>query len=70
MKIETIKKKMKNWHDFYGGDLLGVSEIDKCETKEELREILDKHIRHMEMMLCDAISNAENFRKDIGLHLT
>ncbi len=67
MDINKIKEKMKKYRDFYGGDLLEVSEIDKCETKEELNKILENHRAHMEDMLSDAHSHLDNFKRKLGL---
>lgn len=60
---------MKAFRDFYGGDLLGYGDIDKAKTKKELAQIIDDHEAHMEMMLCDAISHIERFKKEVKLHL-
>jgi len=68
MHLEEIKAEMKTFRDFYGGDLLDVSEIDSCTTKEELRQIIVKHESHMEMMLADALSHIEKFKKKVGLN--
>jgi hypothetical protein len=65
MTIKQIKKKMKEYRDFYGGDLLNVGDIDVCKTKGELLAIVNKHKRYMEMMLIDALTHIENFEKEI-----
>jgi len=57
MEIKEIKEKMKFYKDFYGGDLLGIDEIDDCKTKFALEQILSKHEKHMEMMLSDAMNH-------------
>jgi hypothetical protein len=67
MTIKQIKKQMKDYRDFYGGELLNVSDIDSATTKKELAGIIETHRRHMEMMLCDAHSSLDEFKKKLGL---
>jgi len=67
LSIEKIKLEMKLFTDFHGGDLLGVDRIDECSTKEELAKIIDEHSNHLEMMLSDAKSQLDNFKKRMGL---
>lgn len=69
MEISEIKQEMKRFRDFYGGDILDIDAIDSCETKKELAYLLYRHELHMEMMLCDAISHLEQFRKRVSLGL-
>jgi len=68
MKIEQIKKIMLEYRDFYGGDLLGVSEVEGATTKQELIDIIDRHEAHMESMLSDANSHLNSLRRKTGLH--
>ena len=67
MKIAKIKTEMKAFRDFYGGDLLGVSDIGKAKTKKELAEILIVHERYMEDMLLDAKNHIDTFKEKLGL---
>lgn len=67
MKIEEIKKRMKEYTDFYNGDILEVDKIDKATTKKELREILENHRRLMENMLADANQHLNEFMTDLDL---
>lgn len=69
MQIEMIKQKMLKYRDFYGGDLLNVSDIKNAKTKQELAEIIEKHRTHMEDMLCDAHSHLDHFKTRIGLSI-
>lgn len=34
MKLSEIKQEMLEFRDFYGGDLLGMGEIQKAKTKK------------------------------------
>lgn len=58
---------MLAFEDFYGGDLLGVSEVESAKTKEELEKIIDDHRNHMEDMLSDAHSHLDTFKRRLGL---
>ncbi|MDQ7798512.1 MAG: hypothetical protein RDU76_06175 [Candidatus Edwardsbacteria bacterium] len=68
MKIAEIKKKLLEWHDFFGGDLLWEDEIKRAKTKVELGQILERHRMHMEDMLSDAKSHLDSFKEEIGLN--
>lgn len=65
MKISDIKKKMLDFEDFYGGDLLNRSDIRKARTKNQLIEIIENHRRHMSDMLCDANRHLNNLKKKL-----
>jgi len=69
MDIEKIKKEMISFRDFYGGDLLGLDEIKDAKSEKELEQIIERHRSHMEMMLNDACSHLDSFKRKIGLHL-
>lgn len=67
MTIKKIKEEMKKYRDFYGGDFLDASEIDKAESKKDLAIIVEKHRDHMESMLADANSHLDDFKRRVGL---
>ena len=67
MKIEKIKQKMIEWHDFYGGDLLNWEGIEKAKTKKDLAKIFNEHENFLEMQNLDALSHIKNFKKELGL---
>lgn len=67
MTLQDKKREMAKYLDFYGGDLLGYSDIEKAKTKADLSKIIEEHRSHMEMMLCDANAHLDNFKKRIGL---
>lgn len=67
MEINKIKKEMKSYTDFYGGDLISYGEIDNATTKRELEALIEQHRTHMEMMLCDAMSHLNHFKQKLGL---
>lgn len=69
MKIADIKKEMLKWEDFYGGDISATDRIKSAKTKKQLAQILVDHEDFMEMMLCDAKSHIEEFRKKLGISL-
>ncbi len=68
MSIENIKKEMLNHRDFYGGDILNLDEIEAAKTKKELKNILDRHSQHMEMMAVDAEFHHCKFVNKLGLN--
>ena len=67
MNIKDIKREMLSWSDYYGGDIMQHDQISKCKTKKELTEIMNGHIRFLEMQNIDALAHAENFKKELGL---
>lgn len=67
MTLQKIKDQMKKYRDFYGGDLISLEKIDDAKGKKELAAIIEEHRTHMEMMLCDAHSHIDRFKKKVGL---
>ena len=67
MTITQIKEEMLAFTDFYGGDIPDTEAIKSAKTKKDLTEIINRHKYSMENMLCDAISNLEDFKKTLGL---
>lgn len=59
MKIEDVKKQMKEYKDFFGGNLIDVDEIDACTNKGELRRLIDRHSEHIEMQCSDALGHLD-----------
>ncbi|MES2593161.1 MAG: hypothetical protein V4608_14865 [Bacteroidota bacterium] len=69
MKIEEIKNELKEFKDFFGGELLDIESVASCSSKIELSEIIDRHSNHIEMMCNDALHSLERFRRKVGLSL-
>lgn len=69
MTIEKIKEELLKYRDFYGGDLLNISDVEAATTREELSKIIELHRSHMEAMLCDAGSHLDNLKRRTGLHI-
>lgn len=69
MKIDDIKKQMLEYRDFYGGELLNVSDVEAAKTRQELYDILNQHEAFMESMLSDAMSHMSNFKHKIELNI-
>lgn len=67
MTFKKVKTEMKKYKDFYGGDLLSASEIDKAKTRKELNAIIEEHRSFMECMLSDAMSHLDEFKRRIGI---
>lgn len=68
MTIKEIKKELQAYQDFYGGDLLEVSDMELATSKEQLAKIIDRHESHMEDMLSDAKSHLNSLRERTGLN--
>lgn len=68
MEIDEIKLKMKNYIDFYGGSLIGLSNLDKCKTYRDLAELIKEHYDHLESQCNDAQHSLERFQQSLGLH--
>ena len=62
-----IKKKMKEYRDFFGGDMIGFDKIDKARTKKQLKEIIHEHSTHLEMVARDAQSHIDHFKRTLNL---
>lgn len=67
MTINEIKQRMKEYKDFYGGDLINVDDIDSCKTKSELKEIINNHYNFLEDQLADAKSHLRDMEIELGL---
>lgn len=66
MKIDDIKKQMKEYTDFFGGQLINHSEIDKAETEIELERIIDKHHDYISDMANDAQNSLDRWRRTLN----
>jgi len=62
MNIDEIKNEMREFRDFYGGDLLNIDDLDGAQSIEELKVILNNHEKHIDMMLRDACSPLDSFK--------
>lgn len=67
LTLAETKKKMIEWRDFYGGDIIYIDEIKSAKNKKQLSEILDRYGRHLENVAIDAETHRLNFKKEIGL---
>lgn len=63
--LQEIKQKMKEYKDFFGGELLDFYEIDKAQTKQELSAIIDRHYSFLESQCNDAQHALERFHQEI-----
>ena len=66
MTIKEIKKQMKDWSDFWGGDIM--YDIDACKTKEDLAELMNNYYRYLEDAGTDALTHCEEFKRKLGLN--
>ena len=67
MEIDEIKKKILEWTDFYGGDIINTDAVKNAKTKTELSEALEEHRSFMEAQLSDANSHLDSFKRKLGL---
>ncbi len=57
------------YKDYYGFDLLNISEVKNAKSKAQLADIIESHRRHIENMLCDAHSHLNSLKKETGLNM-
>lgn len=67
MRVSAIKKKMLEWRDFYGADILDSDQIKKAKTKKELDDILRNYRHHMQDREQDALGHFDQFRNSLGI---
>ncbi len=60
---------MLKYRDFYGGELLNISDIEQATTKKELNDIIESHRQHMELMLTDADGHLDNLKRRVDLFM-
>jgi len=65
--MEEIKKKIKEYRDYWGFEIHYQEEIDSATTYAELGEVLSAYHKHIEDMANDAQNDLSRFRKQIGL---
>lgn len=67
MRLDTIKEMMIEWVDFYGQDICATDKIAEATTKKQLLEVINNHIKFLEMQNIDAITHSERFKKSLNL---
>ncbi len=67
LNINQIKKKLLQWEDFYGQDLLNIDDIKKCKTKSDCLIILQLHRRFQEDQSIEAGTHLDSFITELGL---
>jgi hypothetical protein len=67
MTIATKKKKMKDFRDFYNGDIISLEDVDKAKTNKDLLLCCQRHFRYLEDQHTDALTHMDNFIKYLGL---
>ena len=70
MKIEEVKERLKDYRDYYGWRLREYDSIDSAKTLDELKDIVDDHIRFVESSSLDAESNLILLKRKLGLNAT
>ena len=64
MNFKNIKKRIEEYRDFYGQDVIF---IDKPKTIEDCRATLIEHYQFLEMQNNDALKSLDRFRRELGL---
>jgi hypothetical protein len=67
MNIKEKKKRILNWSDFYGGDIIDESMVKKAKSNNDLKNALNRHAHYIETMAIDAQTHLNQFKKDLGL---
>lgn len=65
--LDEIKTELLNYTDFFGGSILDSHLIKSATTKDELREIVDRHNDFLSDQANDAQHSLERFKRKIGL---
>jgi hypothetical protein len=63
MTIREAKKELLKWKDFYGQDIADTESIKKAKSFKELKNIINNHIRWLELQHNDAMTHASDFLK-------
>ncbi len=67
LTIEEIKKRLREWRDFYGADIPDTKAIDAIKTLEDARKILEAHRTLMYETLSDANAHLDSFEEELEL---
>lgn len=66
-ELEIAKQKMKDYRDFFGGELNKKYLIDEAKNIFDLEDILNSHFDFINDMASDAESNLSRFKTDLGV---
>ena len=67
LTLTEIKHRILEWEDFYGQDIVQTDLIKKAKTKKVIKEIIQTHIRWLQLQNIDAVKHAEEFMDKIGI---
>jgi len=65
MDTQEVIRRTREFHDFYGGDLLDTTNL---RTKRNCYERLEVHRKLMEDTLSDAMMHLDNFERELGIY--
>ena len=68
MDLETIKQKMKDYRDIFGGELNRKDLIDDAKSIIDIESIINQHYDYINDMASDAQSSLERFKRDNGIY--
>jgi hypothetical protein len=66
-ELEIAKQKMKEYRDFFGGELNRKDLIDDADSIFDLETILNMHHDYIDAMARDAQSSLSNFKRELGV---
>lgn len=67
-ELNEIKHKLKEYRDFFGGQLNRYDLIDEACNVLDLEKIVDDHYDYISDMASDAKSSLDKFKREIGLY--
>jgi hypothetical protein len=65
--LEDAKQKMKEYRDYFGGELSRADLIDEAKNIIDLDDIFSKHHDFIGDMANDAQHGLERFKREIGV---
>ena len=66
-ELETIKQKMRDYRDIFGGELNRIDLLNDAKSIIDLESILNMHYDYIDDMASDAQSHLKKFKRDIGI---
>lgn len=66
-ELETAKQKMREYRDFFGGELNKSHLINEAKNRLDLDDIIAAHFDYIIDMASDAESHLERFRQNAGI---
>ena len=65
--LKIAKQKMKDYRDFYGGELSRKDLIEDAKSIFDLEDVFIRHYDYISDMARDAESNLDKFKRDLEI---